>query len=178
MRAVYRFQPIALNLCWAVAGALALASCGTQPITLNAASPSSTDVAAPVSSSVPTTVQSQQAPTMADTSNKAAIERPAPADCYVDAVNAKNLDALVACFAPDAVIIDVSRRITGVDAIRTWANNEVIGGSLRVIESTPTPNGVRLLVHWAPRGSTGWQAYYTFDYQNGQLTQADLQYAN
>ena len=115
---------------------------------------------------------------MANTSDTAAIEIPASAQCYVNAVNAENLDALVACFAPDAVIIDVSRRITGVDAIRTWANNEVIGGSLRVIERTPTPNGIRLLVHWAPRGSTGFRAYYTFDYQNGQITQADLQYAN
>lgn len=102
---------------------------------------------------------------------------PAAAQCYVDAVNAQNLDALVGCFAPDGVVIDVSRRIAGTDAIRTWADREVIGGTLQVIESTPQDNGVRLLVQWAPRGSNGWRAYYTFTYQGDRITQADLQYA-
>lgn len=36
---------------------------------------------------------------------------------YVDAVNARDLDALIATFATDAEIIDVSRRIRGHAAI-------------------------------------------------------------
>ncbi len=166
-----------MNLCYAVIGALALTSCDARLVNFDAANPSASNVADTAPLSVPTTAKSQPTP-MADTSNTAANTIPAPASCYVNAVNAKNLDALIACFASDAVIIDVNRKIAGANAIRTWANNEVIGGSLKVIESTPTPNGTRLLVHWAPTGSTGWRAYYTFDYRNGQITQADLQYAD
>jgi ketosteroid isomerase-like protein len=104
-------------------------------------------------------------------------DRSEAARCYVDAVNGEDLDALVGCFAPDGVVVDVSRRIEGRDAIREWAGNEVIGGTLRVIESEPRRDGARLLVHWAPEGSDGWRAYYTFEGEGGRIAVADLQYA-
>jgi hypothetical protein len=59
---------------------------------------------------------------------------PAEVMVYVNAVNQNNLDSLALSFAPDGSVIDVSRRITGRSAIRTWAGNEVIGGTLRVLE--------------------------------------------
>lgn len=99
------------------------------------------------------------------------------ARCYVDAVNAEDLDALVGCFVSNGVVADVSRRIEGPDAVREWAGNEVMGGSLRVLEEEPRPNGTRLLVHWAPAGSDGWRAYYSFEVQDGRIVVADLQYA-
>ena len=98
--------------------------------------------------------------------------------CYVDAVNAQALDTLVGCFAPDGLVVDVRRQIAGREAIRAWADNEVIGGSLEVIAADQQREGhVRLLVHWAPAGSQGWRAFYTFDDANGQILRADLQYA-
>lgn len=99
------------------------------------------------------------------------------ARCYVEAVNAENLDALVDCFAPNGVVNDVSREISGRRAIREWARDEVIGGSLRIIGAEPRPDGTRLLVHWAPEGSSGWRAYYTFESEDGLIVRADLQYA-
>jgi SnoaL-like domain len=100
------------------------------------------------------------------------------ARAYVDAVNRGNLDALVAAFAPDGQVIDVSRRITGPDAIRRWADSEVIGGTLRVDAVTPlAPDTQRLRVHWAPAGSSGWAADYTFTVGGEQVVLADLQYA-
>nr|WP_275983984.1 nuclear transport factor 2 family protein [Paenibacillus hamazuiensis] len=96
---------------------------------------------------------------------------------YVEAVNSNDLDALVESFAENAVIVDVSRHITGQTAIREWAKNEVMGGKLEVLESTPAAHGVKLLVHWAPRGSDGWKAYYTFEFKDGKIVHADLQYA-
>jgi ketosteroid isomerase-like protein len=97
---------------------------------------------------------------------------------YVDAVNAEDLDALVEAFTADAVITDVSRPIVGSDAIRTWADREVIGGSLRVVQIVEDrPDGQKLLVHWAPGGTGGWQAHYDFTVSDGRLTAADLQYA-
>lgn len=111
--------------------------------------------------------------------------RPAPhplvlpaAQAYVDAVNAGNLDALVAAFGPEGEVIDVTRRIRGRDAIRAWARNEVIGGTLRVDGVTALgPGTQRLRVHWAPSGSGGFAADYTFTTRDDQILVAELQYA-
>jgi ketosteroid isomerase-like protein len=46
---------------------------------------------------------------------------------YLAAVNAFDLDALVAAFAPDAYVNDARREINGIDAIRRWAEKEMIG---------------------------------------------------
>lgn len=101
----------------------------------------------------------------------------AAARCYVDAVNPEDLEALVACFSPDGSVVDVSREIRGREAIRTWAEREVIGSTLEVLEITPVENGQRLLVQWAPTDSGGRQAYYTFTTNDGLIMLADLQYA-
>ncbi|MEU4542517.1 nuclear transport factor 2 family protein [Nonomuraea dietziae] len=97
---------------------------------------------------------------------------------YVDAVNAGDLDALVASFAEGAEIVDVSRSIHGRAAIREWASNEVIGGRLTVLSiAQERQDGQRLLVRWAPGGSDGWRAHYDFTWANGRIVKADLQYA-
>ncbi|WP_202638122.1 nuclear transport factor 2 family protein [Bailinhaonella thermotolerans] len=96
----------------------------------------------------------------------------------MDAVNKGDLDALVGAFAEDAEILDVSRTISGADAIRRWASAEVIGGTLRVLSVVENrPDGQKLLVHWAPAGSSGWRAHYDFTYAGGRVARADLQYA-
>lgn len=100
------------------------------------------------------------------------------ARAYVDAVNARDLDALADAFAPDAEVIDVSRTIVGRKAIRAWARAEVIGGRLRVLSVVEQrPNEQKLLVHWAPSGSDGWRAHYEFTIAAGRIATADLQYA-
>jgi hypothetical protein len=102
----------------------------------------------------------------------------AAASAYVDAVARRDLDALAAAFAPDGVVVDVRRRIEGRDAIREWAAREVIGGSLRVDTVTALgPDAQRVRVHWAPSGSAGWAADYTFRVGGGEIVEADLQYA-
>jgi hypothetical protein len=101
----------------------------------------------------------------------------AQARAYVDAVNANDLDALVESFAGDGAVLDVTRRITGHDAIRRWADNEVMGGTLKVLEITPKENGQDLLVRWAPAGSDGWRAHYRFTFAGDKIALADLQYA-
>lgn len=100
------------------------------------------------------------------------------ARAYADAVNARDLDALVAAFAPDGEVIDVARSIRGHDAIREWARAEVIGGTLKVVSIVERrANGQKLLVHWAPSGSGGWRAHYDFTVAGGRIVRADLQYA-
>jgi hypothetical protein len=96
---------------------------------------------------------------------------------YVDAVNNEDPDALVAAFAENGTVVDVSRRITGRAAIRAWAENEVIGGRLQIVTVSPMAGGQDLLVHWAPEGSAGWRAHYRFTYSGDHIAVADLQYA-
>jgi ketosteroid isomerase-like protein len=100
------------------------------------------------------------------------------ARAYVDAVNRQDLDGLVDAFHPDARIVDVSRTIAGREAIRSWARAEVIGGSLSVVRIVERrPDGQKLLVRWAPAGSSGWLAHYDFTVTANRISLADLQYA-
>ncbi|MEM7126826.1 MAG: nuclear transport factor 2 family protein [Chloroflexota bacterium] len=114
-----------------------------------------------------------------ETAASEAIELvPAAPQCYIDAVNAEDLETLTSCFTDDAVIIDVSRSIDGVEAIRTWVDREVIGGTLEVLETVEeSDSSVKYLVIFAPGGTGGFRAHYEFTYADGLITGMDLQYA-
>ncbi|MFC4117629.1 nuclear transport factor 2 family protein [Nonomuraea zeae] len=141
----------ALTAAVAVVAVLAMGACGAAP---DASSPGAPPASSP------------------------SVAVAAAARAYVDAVNARDLDALAAAFAPDAEIIDVSRSIRGHEAIRAWAEREVIGGALRVISIAENrSDGQKLLVHWAPEGSDGWRAHYDFTVGDGRIVKVDLQYA-
>jgi hypothetical protein len=146
-------------------------------LALAAASLQFTACRQPDESIAPQTQQTTQSQSI--TNNDPTLNQvPLAARLYINAVNQNNLDSLVSSFATNGQILDVSRTIAGQAAIRTWARNEVMGGTLRVIEiNQQRPGHVRLLVHWAPRGSAGWRAWYTFSYENNRITLADLQYA-
>jgi ketosteroid isomerase-like protein len=46
---------------------------------------------------------------------------------HLAAVNAFDADAIVATFAPDALVNDARREINGIDAIRKWVEKEMVG---------------------------------------------------
>src|SRR5262249_14205214 len=48
---------------------------------------------------------------------------PAMLDRYFAAQNAHDVEAMVACFAPDAAVHDEGEEIVGTAAIRTWKQN-------------------------------------------------------
>jgi ketosteroid isomerase-like protein len=49
---------------------------------------------------------------------------------YLAGVNAFDVDAIVATFAPDAYVNDARREINGMDAIRRWVKKEMVGDSV------------------------------------------------
>ena len=51
---------------------------------------------------------------------------------YVAAVNAFDVDAIVATFADDALVNDVRREFWGKDAIRRWIREEIVGDRVTV----------------------------------------------
>jgi hypothetical protein len=104
---------------------------------------------------------------------------PASVRCFRNAVNKAALAPLLNCFAPRGVVIDVSRRFAGRAAIRTWASNEFIGGRLTIIRRVArprNPDGLTLLVRFAPGGADGFLAHYRFVSRNGKLVLVDMQY--
>jgi hypothetical protein len=46
---------------------------------------------------------------------------------HLPAVNAFDVDAIVATFADDAYVNDARREIAGIDAIRRWVEQEMVG---------------------------------------------------
>jgi hypothetical protein len=46
---------------------------------------------------------------------------------YLAGVNAFDVEAIVATFAPDAYVNDARREISGIDAIRAWVTREMVG---------------------------------------------------
>jgi hypothetical protein len=104
-----------------------------------------------------------------------------PVSAYVEAVNAKDLDGLTRAFAADAELVDVGRRFHGRDAIRGWAEREVIGGTLTVTAIVEGRTGYqKLLVRFVPGGSNsgGFAAHYAFTVSGTAITRADLTYAS
>ena len=51
---------------------------------------------------------------------------------HIKAVNAFDLDALVATFAEDAFVNDARREFRGIDAIRAWVEREMVGDKVTI----------------------------------------------
>ena len=51
---------------------------------------------------------------------------------HIRAVNASDVDAIVATFADDAYVNDNKREIVGVDAIRRWVEKEMVGDNVSI----------------------------------------------
>jgi ketosteroid isomerase-like protein len=68
---------------------------------------------------------------------------PTPVAIFVDALNRHDLEALVATFAPDALVNDHRCEFRGAGAIRDWAAREIVGDrvTMNVIEATRRGDG-------------------------------------
>jgi hypothetical protein len=51
---------------------------------------------------------------------------------HVRAINAVDVDAIVATFADDALVNDNKREIVGIDAIRKWVEKEIVGDKVSI----------------------------------------------
>lgn len=97
--------------------------------------------------------------------------------CYQDSTNARDIDAYMACFTPDAEMIDVSHSFSGQDAIRAWALREVIshGETFRHRRILKTSEGyAKTEVNWL-----SWVVHYSYWWNEaGRITRMSLQYAD
>ncbi|MFJ5261679.1 nuclear transport factor 2 family protein [Streptomyces sp. NPDC088387] len=115
-----------------------------------------------------------------DTHDPAAFDSLHPAvRGYVTAVDDRDVEALVAAFAPDAVVSDTGREFRGHDEIRAWASDEVIGGRVTVLDNTPgSGGGSTVLLRFDPEGLlVGFRATYTFDVDDDRIRRVSMAYA-
>jgi hypothetical protein len=78
---------------------------------------------------------------------------------YIDATNAFDTDAIVATFADDPPVNDDHREFWGVDAIRAWADKDLVGARVTL---EPT----EVIEH---HGTTVVRARYDGDYPKDGL---------
>lgn len=71
----------------------------------------------------------------------------------IDAINAADIDAFVASFAPDATINDYGRVLTGDSGVRSWADSDAIGVGARMslIEAGTNDGITHLVFDWSSR---------------------------
>lgn len=102
---------------------------------------------------------------------------PTAIDCYQTATTSKDIDAYMACFTEDAVMIDVSRTFEGQDAIRGWAEREVMPGgeNFKHRQFLEGDAGyAKTEVNWAT-----WVAHYYYWWDaDGKITKMSLRYAD
>jgi len=97
--------------------------------------------------------------------------------CYQAATNAEDIDAYMACFTDDALMIDVSREFGGQEKIRAWALREVIphGDSFAHRKILESRDGyAKTEVKWL-----SWVVHYSYWWNgDGKITKMSLQYAD
>lgn len=54
------------------------------------------------------------------------ITIPSPIADFIKAINEADSEKFLACFAEDAIVIDVQREFTGKAAIKAWSDHEVM----------------------------------------------------
>lgn len=81
----------------------------------------------------------------------------------VDATNAGDLNAFLACFAADGAVDDWGRIFSGHDGIRGWSDAEYIGKQVSLDVDGVTHDGDTTTVH-AQVGGNGFNGPSTFTF--------------
>jgi ketosteroid isomerase-like protein len=78
---------------------------------------------------------------------------PGPVAAYFTATNAFDIEALMATFAPDALVNDHRDEFVGHEAIRDWAQCEIIGDRVTMEVTEATQRGNAVAVNAVVRGN-------------------------
>jgi ketosteroid isomerase-like protein len=90
-------------------------------------------------------------------------ELPGPVAAALEAANANDTAAFLACFTPDGVVDDWGREFRGPDEIREWSNREFIGVHVS-LEVTAVERGDGATTVTATVGGDGFNgpSHFTF----------------
>jgi SnoaL-like domain len=102
-------------------------------------------------------------------------ELPRPVAAAVDAANANDTAAFLACFTPNGVVDDWGREFRGPDEIRDWSDREFIG--VRVsLEVTDVEQEDGATIVTAAVGGDGFNgpSHFTFDVEGDRVTRMTI----
>jgi hypothetical protein len=103
------------------------------------------------------------------------IDLPTPVRAAIDAANANDTDAFLACFPPDGVVDDWGREFAGHDEIRGWSDQEFIGVKVNLKVLAVAIDDVDVVVT-AQVGGDGFNgpSHFTFQVEGGHLTRMTI----
>jgi hypothetical protein len=91
-------------------------------------------------------------------------EAPVPVQRLLDAANANDIDAFLACFTVHGVVDDWGRQFLGAEAIRGWSDLEFIGKRVSLDVTEVADRGGQTLVT-ARVGGNGFNGPSHFSFQ-------------
>jgi hypothetical protein len=102
-------------------------------------------------------------------------ELPAPVAAALQAANAHDTGAFLACFAPDGVVDDWGREFRGADAIRSWSDREFIGVRVSLDVTAVERDGDAVTIT-ADVGGDGFNgpSHFTFNVEGERLTRMTI----
>ena len=103
------------------------------------------------------------------------IDLPAAVRAAIDAANANDTDAFLACFPPDGVVDDWGREFVGHDEIRGWSDREFIGVKVNLNVVQVAIEDVAVVVT-AQVGGDGFNgpSHFTFQVEGTHITRMTI----
>jgi ketosteroid isomerase-like protein len=100
---------------------------------------------------------------------------PGPVAAAIDAANAGDLDAFLACFTPDGIVDDWGREFRGPDAITGWSDKEFIGVNVSLAVEAAETHGDDTTVT-AQVGGDGFNgpSHFTFRLDGDQVARMTI----
>ena len=100
---------------------------------------------------------------------------PGPVAAALEAANANDTTAFLACFTPDGVVDDWGREFRGPDEIREWSNREFLGVHVSLdITGVEREDGSTTVS--ATVGGEGFNgpSHFTFDVRGDRVTRMTI----
>jgi hypothetical protein len=100
---------------------------------------------------------------------------PRPVAAALEAANANDTAAFLACFTPDGVVDDWGREFSAPDEIREWSNREFIGVHVSLdVTAVEQEDGSTTLT--ATVGGEGFNgpSHFTFDVSGDRVTRMTI----
>jgi hypothetical protein len=103
------------------------------------------------------------------------IDLPAPVRAVIDAANAHDTDAFLACFTMEGVVDDWGREFHGPERIRGWSDHEFIGAKVQLRVSQVAIEDVTVVVTAQVSGDGfNGPSHFTFAVEGDHLTRMTI----
>jgi hypothetical protein len=100
---------------------------------------------------------------------------PAPVRAAIDAANANDTDAFLACFPPDGVVDDWGREFTGHDEIRGWSDREFIGVKVKLsVVHVATEDAKVVVTAQVGGGGFNGPSHFTFQVEGSHVSRMTI----